>query len=131
MPTTSTRCCIPHFAEKGTSIAKGLGASPGAAVGRVYFTANDAEAAASRGEPVILVRSETSPEDVHGMMVAEGILTVAVGSSATLPSSPADGARLRSSVPSRISISGKSFTASGIISEGGRHHLRSTARRAR
>ena len=58
-------------------IAKGLAASPGAAVGKVYFTADDAEAAVGRGEKVILVRSETSPEDVHGMMVAEGILTVA------------------------------------------------------
>jgi pyruvate,orthophosphate dikinase len=56
-------------------IAKGLGASPGAAVGRVYFTADDAADAADRGEKVILVRSETSPEDVHGMIVAEGILT--------------------------------------------------------
>src|SRR4029453_4820084 len=56
-------------------IAKGLAASPGAAVGRVYFTADDAASAAERGERVILVRSETSPEDVHGMMVSEGILT--------------------------------------------------------
>ena len=56
-------------------IAKGLGASPGAAVGRVYFTADDAADAADRGEEVVLVRTETSPEDVHGMIVAEGILT--------------------------------------------------------
>ena len=56
-------------------IAKGLAASPGAAVGKAYFTADDAEAAAQAGEKVILVRSETSPEDVHGMAVAEGILT--------------------------------------------------------
>jgi pyruvate,orthophosphate dikinase len=66
----------PQFDTKDvTVIAKGLGASPGAAVGRVYFTADDAEAAAERGERVILVRSETSPEDVHGMIVAQGILT--------------------------------------------------------
>ena len=56
-------------------IATGLGASPGAAVGRAYFTADDAAAAAERGEKVVLVRTETSPEDVHGMIVAEGILT--------------------------------------------------------
>lgn len=56
-------------------LAKGLGASPGAAVGRAYFSADDAVAAVERGEPVILVRSETSPEDVHGILVAEGILT--------------------------------------------------------
>ena len=60
-------------------IAKGLAASPGAAVGRVYFTADDAADAAERGEKVILVRNETSPEDVHGMMVAEGILTARGG----------------------------------------------------
>ena len=56
-------------------IATGLGASPGAAVGAVYFTADDAATAAERGEKVVLVRTETSPEDVHGMIVAEGILT--------------------------------------------------------
>ncbi len=60
-------------------LCKGLGASPGAAVGRVYFTADDAADAADRGEKVILVRNETSPEDVHGMMVAEGILTARGG----------------------------------------------------
>ncbi|MFZ9818440.1 MAG: pyruvate, phosphate dikinase [Ilumatobacteraceae bacterium] len=65
----------PQFANKGKALTKGLAASPGAAVGKVYFTADDAEAAAHRGEAVILVRSETSPEDVHGMMVAKGILT--------------------------------------------------------
>lgn len=65
----------PQFAQRTTALAKGLAASPGAAVGRVYFTADDATAAVKRGEQVILVRSETSPEDVHGMMVAEGILT--------------------------------------------------------
>jgi pyruvate,orthophosphate dikinase len=65
----------PSFAGKGTVLAKGLGASPGAAVGKAYFSADDAADAADRGERVILVRSETSPEDVHGMMVSEGILT--------------------------------------------------------
>src|SRR5690606_36366199 len=49
------------------------------AVGRVYFTADDAVAAVERGEKVILVRNETSPEDVHGMIVAEGILTARGG----------------------------------------------------
>ncbi|NDF88352.1 MAG: pyruvate, phosphate dikinase, partial [Actinobacteria bacterium] len=65
----------PQFINKTKPVAKGLAASPGAAVGKVYFTADDAEAAAKNGEAVILVRSETSPEDVHGMMVAKGILT--------------------------------------------------------
>ncbi|HUP87228.1 MAG TPA: pyruvate, phosphate dikinase [Acidimicrobiales bacterium] len=62
-----------------TVIAKGLGASPGAGVGKAYFTADAAADAADRGEQVILVRNETSPEDVHGMIVAEGILTARGG----------------------------------------------------
>ncbi len=69
----------PQFAGEGKVIAKGLAASPGAAVGRVYFTADDAADADERGEAVILVRSETSPEDVHGMMVSQGILTARGG----------------------------------------------------
>ena len=71
----------PQFkaGQKLQVIAKGLAASPGAAVGKVYFTADDAEAAKERGEDVILVRSETSPEDVHGMMAAKGILTARGG----------------------------------------------------
>lgn len=56
-------------------LATGLGASPGAAVGAVYFSADDAADAYDRGEDVILVAQETSPEDVHGMELAEGILT--------------------------------------------------------
>ena len=70
----------PQFAGSDFTVwAKGLGASPGAAVGRIYFTADDAAAAAARGEKVVLVRSETSPEDVHGMLAAEGILTARGG----------------------------------------------------
>jgi pyruvate,orthophosphate dikinase len=70
----------PQFAGTGHPVlTRGLGASPGAAVGRVYLTADDAQAAAERGEPVVLVRSETSPEDVHGMLAAEGILTARGG----------------------------------------------------
>jgi pyruvate,orthophosphate dikinase len=60
---------------KYTALAKGLNASPGAAVGKVYFTADDAEARHAAGEAVILVRPETSPDDLHGMIAAEGILT--------------------------------------------------------
>jgi pyruvate, orthophosphate dikinase len=70
----------PQFASTGHKVlVKGLGASPGAAVGRVYLTADDAQAAAERGEDVVLVRSETSPEDVHGMLAAQGILTARGG----------------------------------------------------
>jgi pyruvate, orthophosphate dikinase len=60
-------------------IAKGLPASPGAASGRVAFTADDAERLAGKGEDVILVRVETSPEDIHGMHAARGILTARGG----------------------------------------------------
>jgi pyruvate, orthophosphate dikinase len=69
----------PQFSGTGKVLAKGLAASPGAAVGRVYFTADDAVDAHERGEKVVLVRSETSPEDVHGMMVSQGILTARGG----------------------------------------------------
>jgi pyruvate,orthophosphate dikinase len=62
-----------------TVLTKGLAASPGAAVGKVVFTADGAADAAERGEHVILVRNETSPEDVHGMAAAEGILTARGG----------------------------------------------------
>jgi pyruvate, orthophosphate dikinase len=60
-------------------MAKGLNAGPGAATGKVYFNATDAEAAAKRGEHVMLVRIETSPEDIRGMAAAEGILTARGG----------------------------------------------------
>ena len=70
----------PQFAGSGyTVLTRGLGASPGAAVGRVYLTADDAQSAAERGEKVVLVRNETSPDDVHGMLAAEGILTARGG----------------------------------------------------
>ena len=79
-PSTSTRCSIP------SSPATATPCSPRASAprrvrrsGRVYFTADDAAAAAERGEQVILVRTETSPEDVHGMLAAEGILTARGG----------------------------------------------------
>jgi pyruvate,orthophosphate dikinase len=65
--------------QKKEVIAKGLPASPGAATGKVVFTAEDAEAWAKKGEAVILVRIETSPEDIGGMNVAKGILTARGG----------------------------------------------------
>ncbi|MDD4125369.1 MAG: pyruvate, phosphate dikinase [Eubacteriales bacterium] len=61
--------------KQAKPISSGLPASPGAACGRVYFTAEDAKKAGERGEKVILVRLETSPEDIEGMYVSEGILT--------------------------------------------------------
>ena len=65
--------------KAGEVIGSALPASPGAAAGKVYFTADDAKAAGERGERVILVRLETSPEDIEGMHAAEGILTVRGG----------------------------------------------------
>ena len=73
----------PQFDAKAikaaTPIGKGLGASPGAACGKIVFTAEDAEVWKARGEKVILVRLETSPEDITGMKASQGILTVRGG----------------------------------------------------
>jgi pyruvate, orthophosphate dikinase len=66
-------------AERETPIATGLNASPGAAIGAVVFTADEAEARGQAGERVILVRRETTPDDYHGMIAAQGILTSAGG----------------------------------------------------
>ncbi len=65
--------------KEAAVIAKGLPASPGAACGKVYFTAEDAKLAHEKGEKVVLVRLETSPEDIEGMVASEGILTVRGG----------------------------------------------------
>jgi pyruvate, orthophosphate dikinase len=65
--------------KAATPIAKALGAAPGAACGKIVFTAEDAENWAARGEKVVLVRLETSPEDITGMKVSQGILTVRGG----------------------------------------------------
>ncbi|MDQ3469729.1 MAG: pyruvate, phosphate dikinase, partial [Actinomycetota bacterium] len=109
----------PQFSGSGEVIAKGLAASPGAAVGKVYFTANDAETAANRGEAVILVRNETSPEDVHGMMVAQGILT-ARGGLVSHAAVVARGWGTPAVVGAEaVKISGRSFTANGVtVGEG-------------
>jgi pyruvate,orthophosphate dikinase len=69
----------PQGLKEATPIAKGLAASPGAACGKIYFTALDAKAHSDAGEKVILVRLETSPEDIEGMAAAVGILTVRGG----------------------------------------------------
>ena len=69
----------PNGLKNAKVIAKGLPASPGAACGKIYFTANDAKDHHEMGEKVILVRLETSPEDIEGMVAAEGILTVRGG----------------------------------------------------
>ena len=105
----------PQFSGKDlTVIATGLAASPGAAVGRAYFTADDAAEAADRGEKVVLVRSETSPEDVHGMQVSEGILT-ARGGLVSHAAVVARGWGIPAVVGAEaIKIDGKAFTANGF-----------------
>ena len=69
----------PKALKAAKAVATGLAASPGAACGRVYFTAEDAVAASERGEKTVLVRLETSPEDIEGMHCSEGILTARGG----------------------------------------------------
>ena len=82
-PRTLDTLLHPQFDAKALKAAKPIGralaASPGAACGKIVFTAEDAKAWADRGEKVVLVRLETSPEDIEGMMSAQGILTVRGG----------------------------------------------------
>lgn len=82
-PDSLNQLLHPTFDEKALQdspvLAKGLPASPGAASGKIYFRADDAAAAHSKGEKVILVRQETSPEDIEGMIASEGILTARGG----------------------------------------------------
>ena len=82
-PRTLDTLLHPQFDAKALKaaepIGKALAASPGAAAGKIVFTAEDAKEWAARGEKVVLVRLETSPEDIEGMMAAQGILTVRGG----------------------------------------------------
>ena len=82
-PRTLDSLLHPQFdaaaLKKATPLATALAASPGAACGRVVFTADDAKAWAEKGEKVVLVRLETSPEDIEGMVASQGILTVRGG----------------------------------------------------
>src|SRR5690242_11047496 len=82
-PGQVVQLLLPRFDEddikraqrEGKDLARGVNASPGAAVGKAIFDADRAEEAGKRGERIILVRQETSPDDVHGMLAAKGILT--------------------------------------------------------
>ena len=110
----------PQF-ETGdaTVVATGLAASPGAAVGQVYFTADAAVEAAERGEKVILVRTETSPEDVHGMQVSEGILT-SRGGLVSHAAVVARGWGIPAVVGAEsVHISGSHFTAGDVVVDEG------------
>src|SRR5204863_5379928 len=107
--------------QANESIARGLNASPGAASGRVMFTADDAEQWAERGERVILVRRETTPDDYHGMIRSQGILTSAGGTN-----SHAAVVARGEGIPAvcgadaiRINVRSREFTANGTkVSEG-------------
>jgi len=115
------RVVSEEAAKKAEPIARGLNASPGAATGRVVFTADDAQEWAERGEKVILVRRETTPDDYHGMIRSEGILTSAGGTN-----SHAAVVARGEGIPAvcgadaiRIELASRSFTASGTkVSEG-------------
>ncbi|HEX5947074.1 MAG TPA: pyruvate, phosphate dikinase [Acidimicrobiales bacterium] len=110
----------PQFAASDVQVlATGLAASPGAAVGKAYFSADTAAEAAAAGDDVILVRNETSPEDVHGMQASRGVLTARGG----LVSHAAVVAR-GWGIPAVVGadgvvISGRSFTAGGVTVEEG------------
>jgi pyruvate,orthophosphate dikinase len=113
----------PQFDPKAeyTALAKGLNASPGSAVGRVYFTADDAEAHAEAGERVILVRPETSPDDLHGMIAAEGILTSRGGlvSHAAVVARGMGKPAICGAESVRIDLKAKQFQAGGaVVKEG-------------
>jgi pyruvate,orthophosphate dikinase len=105
----------PQFRSKDLKVvATGLGASPGAAVGKVYFTADSAADAAANGEKVILVRNETSPEDIHGMQASQGILT-ARGGLVSHAAVVARGWGIPAVVGAEgIKITGRAFTANGV-----------------
>ncbi len=107
----------PQFDPKAkfTVLAKGLNASPGAAVGRVYFTADDAEARHEEGQHVILVRPETSPDDLHGMIAAEGILTSRGGlvSHAAVVARGMGKPAICGAEAVKIDLAARSFTAGG------------------
>ncbi|MGH7035357.1 MAG: pyruvate, phosphate dikinase, partial [Stellaceae bacterium] len=98
-----------------TVLARGLPASPGAASGRVVFSADEAEAQAQKGEAVILVRIETSPEDIHGMHAARGILTTRGGmtSHAAVVARGMGRACVAGAGDLRVDYAGRSLSAKG------------------
>src|SRR5436190_7603333 len=115
------RVIAEDAAKQAEPIARGLNASPGAATGKVVFTADDAHAWAERGERVILVRRETTPDDYHGMIRSQGILTSAGGTN-----SHAAVVARGEGIPAvcgadaiRIDVRGRAFTANGTrVAEG-------------
>jgi pyruvate,orthophosphate dikinase len=111
----------PDPKAKREVIARGLAASPGAASGKAVFSADEAEAAAARDEAVILVRIETSPEDIHGMHAAKGILTARGGttSHAAVVARGMGRPCVSGASGIRIDYAARSFTAGSItVKEG-------------
>ena len=103
----------PKLKKKHKAMTKGLNASPGAATGQVVFTADDAEEWAKEGKKIVLVRNETSPEDIGGMHVAEGVLT-ATGGMTSHAAVVARGMGLPCVAGAKaVNISGKSFSIDG------------------
>jgi pyruvate,orthophosphate dikinase len=104
-----------QFEDAGHVIATGIGASPGAAVGKVYFTSDDALDADDRGEAIILVRAETSPADVMGMQISRGIVT-SRGGLASHAALVARGWGTPAIVGAQaLEISDKSFTVGDVV----------------
>ncbi len=106
---------------KATVLSKGLPASPGAATGRVVFSADDAEEWAAKGEKVILVRRETSPEDLKGMAAAEGILTERGGMTSHAAVVARGMGKCCVSSAAGITVDGKNFTINGKRIEEGEY----------
>jgi pyruvate, orthophosphate dikinase len=107
------------------AIATGLPAGPGAATGRIYFNADRAAAAAGRGEKVLLVRNETSPEDLRGMIAAEGILTAkgGVSSHAALVARQMGKVCICGAAALNIDYRAKTMTVDGQVFREGEDHL--------
>src|SRR3989475_7906867 len=108
-------------AKEARPLARGLNASPGAATGRAVFSADEAEEQGQRGEPVILVRRETTPDDYHGMIRSQGILTSAGGTN-----SRAAVVARGEGIPAvcgadaiKVDLTSRSFSANGTAVDGG------------
>ena len=114
-------------------MAKGLPASPGAASGEIVFDADEAEALKGQGREVILVRIETSPEDIHGMHAAAGILTTRGGmtSHAAVVARGMGRPCVCGAGALRIDTKAGTMTAGGVTLPQGRRSSPSTAARAR
>jgi pyruvate,orthophosphate dikinase len=122
-PASIVQLLLPRFdpkakeaAEKaGNLLATGLNASPGAGVGKAVFTADRAAELGEAGEPVILVRPETDPDDVHGMLVAKGVLTARGGatSHAAVVARGLGKPCVAGCEALRVNTEGRSFTANG------------------